>query len=730
MERGWRRLAGVCCSLRVNLIRCCALLLVAMGGVAFAEESASRPAVIEPASGAVARFRERARPVLEAHCFDCHGNGAREGGRAFDGYASEAELVGDVKLWLAVLRNVRSGIMPPAEEERLTAEERRQLFEWIERDAFGIDPANIDPGRFTLRRLNRAEYRNTVRDLTGVDYDTSSEFPPDDGGYGFDNIGDAMSVSPLVMEKYLAAARAVAAEMKVELPAAKAAEGGSNKAPSPRPSPIPSGSEEAAAREFLQAFVRRAYRRPVDEATVERLAAVAKSVYAMPGQTVEEGLRAAVAAVLASPRFLFRVEEPVRAAGGERRPLVDEYALASRLSYFLWSTMPDEELSRRAERGELRANIAATVARMLKDRRAEAVAENFAGQWLRARDIEHADINAAAVLGVQPKLDEIERQLRKLREQRERELAQEKRGEKEQSEGTNKFAQERSATGEDRERLRSEYRRLKEAAAKSLDDKLRRAMREETEQSFAYVVRENRDVLELVDADYAFVNAALARHYGIEGVEGSEVRRVTLPAGSPRGGVLAQATILVVTSNPGRTSPVKRGLYILNNILGYPPPPPPPPNIPPLEAAAEGVHDGEPTVRELQERHRRDPLCSSCHARMDPLGLALENFNALGMWREEEHGRPIDASGKLLTGEEFRGIRDLKRIIREQHRLDFYRCLTEKLLTYALGRGLEYYDEVTVDRIVEQLDREGGKFSALVIAIVESAPFQRMRRER
>jgi Protein of unknown function (DUF1588)/Protein of unknown function (DUF1585)/Protein of unknown function (DUF1592) len=257
---------------------------------------------------------------------------------------------------------------------------------------------------------------------------------------------------------------------------------------------------------------------------------------------------------------------------------------------------------------------------------------------------------------------------------------------------------------------------------------LRQAMREETEQYFNYVVHDDRDVLELIDSNYTFLNATLAKHYSIEGVDGDEMRRVELPAGSPRGGVLTQATMLAVTSNPNRTSPVKRGLFILENILGSPPPPPPPPNVPLLDSAKTDIHDHRPTVRELQEAHRREPLCQVCHARMDPLGLALENFNALGMWRDTENKQPIDASGTLLTGEKFDGICQLKTIIKNKHRLDFYRCLAEKLLTYALGRGLEYYDEYTVDQIVARMDREQGKFSALLMGIIESAPFQKQRR--
>ncbi len=226
------------------------------------------------------------------------------------------------------------------------------------------------------------------------------------------------------------------------------------------------------------------------------------------------------------------------------------------------------------------------------------------------------------------------------------------------------------------------------------------------------------------------MNQALAKHYDIEGVKGDSIRRVELPSDSPRGGVLTQGTALAVTSNPSRTSPVKRGLFVLNNILGYPAPPPPPPNVPTLEASQDSIKDRPLTIRESLELHRRDPLCQSCHVRMDPLGLAMENFNAMGMWRDTEHDSPIDSSGELMTGEKFSGIRELKTIIKEQHKLDFYRCLTEKLLTYALGRGLEYYDEHTVDRIVEQLDREHGKFSALLMGIVESTPFQKQRRAK
>ena len=235
------------------------------------------------------------------------------------------------------------------------------------------------------------------------------------------------------------------------------------------------------------------------------------------------------------------------------------------------------------------------------------------------------------------------------------------------------------------------------------------------------MAREDGSVLDWIDCDYTFLNARLAKHYGIPGVEGSEMRKVTLPKDSPRGGVLTHGSVLAVTSNPTRTSPVKRGQFILDNILGTPAPPPPP-DIPALEASKKEFKDRTPTIRELMAMHRSKPMCNACHSRMDPLGLALENFNALGLWREEESGQTIDASGRLLTGESFQDIRDLKRILKERHRLDFYRCLTEKLLTYALGRGLEYHDVETVDQIVDRLDREDGRFSALLMGVIESAP--------
>ncbi len=251
-------------------------------------------------------------------------------------------------------------------------------------------------------------------------------------------------------------------------------------------------------------------------------------------------------------------------------------------------------------------------------------------------------------------------------------------------------------------------------------------MRRETEMVFAHIASEDRTILELIDSNYTFVEARLAQLYGITGVTGAEMRKVTLPKDSPRGGVLTHAGILMVTSNPDRTSPVKRGQFILDNILGTPAPPPPP-DISSLEGSKTDSQGREHTVRELMVLHRSKPVCNSCHSRMDPLGLALENFNAFGLWRDKERGRTIDASGRLITGESLRDVRDLKRALKERHRLDFYRCLAEKMLTYSLGRGLEPSDVETIDRIVERLDRQDGRFSALLMGVIESPAFQ-MRR--
>jgi hypothetical protein len=475
--------------------------------------------------------------------------------------------------------------------------------------------------------------------------------------------------------------------------------------------PEDAGGRRTYARRVLGQFAERAFRHPVDDATKDRLAALAEANWSRQGETFEAGVAQAMAAVLSSPRFLFR-EETVEAGATGRYPLVAESDLASRLSYFLWSSMPDAELIRLAGAHQLRANLPAQVDRMLADPRSTEFFHNFVGQWLQARDIETVIVNAPAVMSRDEKPNPAEES----RRERFRELI--RKAPEELSEAEKKELQQARGA------LFGSFRRFREF---ELTGDLRKAMRNETEMLFEHVVRENRPLPELLDCDYTFLNERLAKYYGIEGVQGDQMRRVTFPAGNPRGGILTQGTVLAVTSNPDRTSPVKRGLYILDTILGSPPAPPPP-NIPSLEEAGKKIAGRIPTLRESMVLHRSQASCASCHARMDPLGLALENFNALGRWREKERGESIDTSGKLITGESFGGIQELRKILVGRHRREFYQCLTEKMLTYALGRGLETYDVQAVDTIVERIEGADGRASALISGIIESAPFQKRRR--
>ena len=794
--------------------------------------------------------------MLENYCYGCHAEGAKKGNLILDEFKSDADMLGSHDLWWRVLKNVRAGMMPPPKKDKPSEEEIAALEKWIKYSAFQIDPEHPDPGRVTLRRLNRVEYRNTIKDLMGVDYRTDEEFPPDDTGYGFDTIADVLTISPLLLEKYMEAAEKVvqqsvptvskmirertyggasfrgedtngermtfyrAAKVTNTVRAEQAGtyrlhvnlivsgafdfdpgrcnlvfkvdgremlrqefkwqdnhkydfkfeekwEAGGKaltfelepltpesekktsvdmrivavKVEGPleeehwvRPNnferffskdvPADAAERRAYAREVLARFVTKAFRRPVDEKTIDRLTSIAEEAYGAPGKTFEEGIGRAMVAVLASPRFIFRVEDVKPASADAPWGPIDDYALASRLSYFLWSTMPDETLLSLAERGELRKNLAEQVKRMMKDPRSKELVENFAGQWLQTRDVEGISIDARSVLARENAQDrEMEaiftrlRELRALREEETRKLIQE-----------GKPVVEGERTQEEielQQKLRN--RRGGRGPRVELDGELRRAMRRETEMFFEHVLREDRSVLDFLDSNYTFLNEKLAKHYGVPGVEGQQMRKVELPAESVRGGLLTQGTVLVVTSNPTRTSPVKRGLFVLDNLLGVATPPPPP-DIPELEEAEKELKKGkEPTLRESLELHRSNPLCSSCHNRMDPLGLALEGFNAMGMQREQERGQPIETAGKLITGEKFENVRDLKKVLREDRKTDFYRCITEKLMTYALGRGLEYYDVATVDAIVERLEKDEGKFSTLLTGVIESAPFQQRR---
>lgn len=803
------------------------------------------------------KFRADISPILSRHCVECHSGSEAEAGVILDRFPDDDELLRP-QLWLKVLKNVRAGIMPPPPEKGLSADELKTVEAWIKEGPFRIDRRHPDPGHVTLRRLNRVEYRAVIRDLFDYDYNTTENFPPDDTGHGFDNIGNLLQTSPLLVEKYLRAANEI---VLAAVPAATRAVNSRPLAPSdffgaakdrvscqkpgryaasvhlsdpgayairaklqvygnafptvektvvrvswsgeqihsqtyawqsqedgiadlvearrdlpagdveiafevdplvgdgpkpknvpltfrlvsvdldgpfdearwvqppnyaryfPRPAP-PEGQAERRdyAREILKAFALRAYRRPVDEPTLDRLVELAERGSNVPGATFEQGIQQALTAILASRRFLYRFEQPARESSDERFPLLDEYALASRLSFLLWCSGPDDELLNLAGRGALRSHLDSQVARMLADVRSQRFVENFVGQWLRTREIDSVEIDTRLVLARDLNL---EPQERAFREELNRRLLQRRRED-----------EERSRRGEKDDPAKPQPSILELMTTKSptlptvqLDASLRAALRQETEACFAHVLRENRSLLELVDSDYTFLNEQLARHYGVEEVKGSEFRKVSLPADSVRGGLLAQAGLLMITSQPTRTSAVKRGVFVLENFLGTPAPPSPP-NIPPLEDAKTETGETPRTLRETLELHRRNPVCSSCHRRMDPIGLALENFNALGMWRAEEGGVPLQIEGQLVTGEPLKSVDDLQKVLVGPRRRDYYRCLTEKLLIFALGRGLEYTDTAFVDAIVERVEQADGSSMALLMGVIESDAFQRCRSDR
>jgi len=434
------------------------------------------------------------------------------------------------------------------------------------------------------------------------------------------------------------------------------------------PPPADPSERKVYARRILEEFGTRAFRRPIDANTLDRLVAYAHKIEVSDGGTFELGIGRAMMAILASPRFLFRVDYPQNFSGSDKIAPLDEFSLASRLSYFLWSTMPDKRLLALAGQGNLRKNLRSEVDRMMKHPRASAFVESFTGQWLRARDVEFIPINVPIALGL-PK---------------------------------------------------------GKGPVPEFSSETRKAMRAETEMAFDFILRNDRSVLELIESNYAFLNEELAKLYGIDGVEGKTLHYVRLPKGSARGGVLTQGTVLTVTSEPTRTSPVKRGQFILENILGFGTPPPPP-NTPTLQETQVKFKGFTPSPNELLATHRSNPTCRSCHARMDPIGLGFEHFDAMGRWRDDNAGQPIEPGGTLITGEKFQNVQELKHVIINSRRVDYYRCISEKMLTYALGRGLDYYDIESVDQIVKRLEVSNGSISELIVAIVESVPFQMMR---
>ena len=741
-----------------------------------------------PSASGPTGFETQVAPLMRKYCIACHSGPNPSGGVNVANDKTTAAVIKNRSAWENIARNIGDNHMPPANAPQPTVTERDRVTGWVEGTFTKTDCLLHDPGRITLRRLNREEYNNTIRDIVGLDIRPADAFPSDDVGYGFDNIGDVLSLSPLLMEKYLNAAEKVAqtailtpedANKPIRIPAAtmqhttgnayngngfllstngdvhteyevpRAGEytirinaaqqpGGPENAKmalhlddqvaftfdvaaserSPRtyelplhlkagkhrfameftndfydangpkgrqdrnlivnylemvgppgmPKDLPTShrrivfcepsatlSKDAAARKILTAFATKAYRRPASAQEVERLLSYVH-LAEKQGESFEGGLRVAVEAILVNPNFLFHVElDPKPNEKATSRYLTD-YELASRLSYFLWSSAPDAELIGLASQGKLQNGkmLETQVKRMLKDPKAQALGQNFAGQWLQLRNLSQ----------VRP--------------------------------DTGRFP--------------------------DWNDKLRVAMKTETEMFFNAIVTDDRSLLDFIDAKYTFLNEPLAKHYGIAGVTGENFRRVALE-GDQRGGLLTQASILTVTSNPTRTSPVKRGKWVLDNLLGTPPPPAPP-NVPKLADDNHGPLVG--TLRQRMEQHRKDPACASCHARMDPLGFGLENFDATGGWRTKDGDQTVDASGVLPGNVAFTGPAQLKTILKTKKTL-FVHCLTEKMMTYALGRGIEPYDRCNINGMVSTIAQDNYKFSALITAIVESDPFRKRR---
>lgn len=595
-----------------------------------------------PGRAAETSFENEIRPVLDKYCIDCHGNQKAKADVNLSLFADGASIQRDPDLWFKVMSQLRERSMPPEAKPQPSLDQRERVAHWIEQALDNLDASQLarDPGRKVIHRLNRLEYNNTVRDLLGVESRPADKFPADGGGGGgFDNNADTLFIPPILMEKYLAAADEILAQADLK------------KILVSRPGLLTSPA--SAARKNLKVFLPRAFRRPVTKEDIDPLMALFDRSQ-RTGVACEESFKLALKAVLISPNFLFRVE--MDHGEVEPHPLSD-YELATRLSYFLWSSMPDEKLFQLAGEKRLRQPqiLEAEVRRMLQDAKAESLAENFTGQWLGIRRLETT---------VQP----------------------------------------------DSSRFRT------------YTPALRKAMQREPSEFFLSLLREDASLLKLIDADYTFANEELAKHYGIAGVSGERMQRVSLTDAN-RGGVISMAGVLTLTSYPLRTSPVLRGRWVLDEMLGMPPPPPPPlvPSLPADDQPKEGL-----TMRQQLEKHRSKTECAACHQRMDPIGFGLENFDAIGRWRTELGGEPVDSSGVLTTGEKFQGPAELKKILLTKKEA-FARNLTDRMLAYALGRGLEFHDRPAVKQIMAALAQDDYRSSTLILEIAKSFPFQYRR---
>jgi hypothetical protein len=744
--------------------------------------SATKPpaAVAKPAATRVASAPPPKHwDVLGKYCTECHNTADWAGGIAFDALSAD-DIATDSETWEKAIRKLETGMMPPPGKPRPT---RAVLEGFAGELAARLDKAGLAhpyPGTKSLHRLNRTEYANAVRDVIGLNVDVTTLIPADDSAEGFDNIADVLGVSPTLIQSYVSAAmklsRAAVGDRTMQPTLVKytapsglsqqehieglplgtrggirfthnfpldaeyefriaAGSGFRFAGPGGGPAPLldvtingapikvadprrfrikvpagpqtitialverrrwvgvddlydkaggrrddfenvtingpfdPTGTgvtpsrraifvcypmdpavEATCARQILAHLATKAYRRPVrvDDPAVEQL--MQFYVAGRKARDFETGVQQGIARLLADPQFLYRMEEDRGSADGSIYR-VSDIELASRLSFFLWSSVPDDELLQLAAANRLSEPkvLEHQVRRMLADSRSGELIENFVGQWLHLREL-------------------------------------------------------RNAQPSDRE----------------FDENLREAFQQETQMLFAHIAREDRSILDLLDADYTFMNERLARHYGVSGVRGTYMRRVALPKDSPRRGVLGQGSVLTVTSVGDRTSPVMRGAWVMENLMGAPVPRPPPG----VEADLKAEESAKPsTVRERLERHRTNPSCASCHQIMDPIGFSLENFDLVGRWRDHDGPGRIDTSGKLVDGTPLSSPQALRTALLAR-KDSFVTAFTEKLLTYALGRRIEYFDQPAIRDIVRHADRQNDRFSAFVLGIVASEPFQ------
>jgi len=722
--------------------------------------------------------------ILLNYCYDCHGDGIKEGDIILDEFTDLANMRQHRRLWKSVRNQVKQHIMPPRDEDQPTVAERKAIIQWIDNAIFPVNPDNPNPGKVTLRRLNITEYRHTIYDLLGVHIRPDQILPPDDSGYGFDSIGDVLTLSPSHLVKFHALARTALqkaykdtrttvrkhsinarhfqggkrdktnrillnhctltkqlklepgtydfeirasqhaagdepAQMKVSLDSqelgivnvshlsnnpgsyilkAKVLKNGSTlkisflndyfksgkedrnlvlhsftaygpteKGPPPLPKThlrlFPDQhlkeSNTDYTKRILKRFARKAFRRPVMDSEVERYASIVELAHPDSPNLIA-AIRPALEAILISPHFLFRGVELIDSKGGKENTLIPETTLASRLSYFLWSSQPDEQLLALAEKGQLRAKLDSQIDRMLKDKRtADRLTDSFFHQWLQTRNIDLIHPNP-----------------RKFRNYR-------------------------------TEKLSFHFKR-------------------ETTSFYKYLIFADRPMTDLVNADYTFADKILAKYYNFPNLEEFEdhvTRYTKLPKESHRRGILTHGSVLAITSNTTRTSPVKRGKWVLENLLDTPPPPAPA-NVPSL---SESQHSPDTSVRDILIEHRKNPSCASCHEIMDGIGFSFEKFDAIGKYRDTLKNKPINTNGDFASGETFDGTFQLSQAIMDHKIEDFKRCVAVKMLTFALGRGMDFYDEPALEIIVSEAEKEGLCFSAYVKAVVNSVPFQYYR---